>query len=92
MPLGDIPLWGEYGVLGLSLGLNIFVVVSLLRGILATRPQLDAIQKVADSWQQAYQDSMANQKDNALTMEELAVLTKTFSHFLESLPKLEDGE
>lgn len=90
--LDGLPAVGEYSVLGLSVALNVFVVICLLRGILATRPQLDAVQKIADSWQKAYTDVMASQKDNSAVMTELSVLTETFKHFLESLPRAEDKD
>lgn len=57
MGLGDIPLWGQWGLLGLSLGMNIFIAVEFIRGTWTTRKNLDQVQKVADTFKDAWEAS-----------------------------------
>lgn len=78
--------------LGLSLALNLFFLVQLIRGELVTRKQVDQVQKMVDTFREALASAMSNQ--NILTdgLKHLDVLTETFAHFLDSLPKRGDSK
>ncbi len=87
MDLGTLPLWGQYGILGLSLGLNIFFVVQIVRGELVSRKELDQVQKTAETWQHGWEVGQQNQHVWTELLTKFNTLADALQHFIESLPK-----
>jgi len=50
-----IPLWGSASVIGVLLSMLAAVVVMLFRGDIATRKEVDQVQKVADTLHKAWE-------------------------------------
>ena len=82
----SVPLIGQLSLLGLSLGLNVTGIILLLRGILATRPQLESVQKMSDTWQHAWEVEKQTNEKQAETLNKLVVIGETSLRILEALP------
>ena len=81
-----VPLWGQLSILGLSLGLNIPFIVLLARGILATRPQLEQVQKIADTFRDAWDTAMKANEKHGEALNKLVVMAETTQRILEARP------
>lgn len=99
MDLLDLPVAGQWSVLGILIGLVVFFIVQDARGDRVPRKQVDQVQKTADMWQQAWETAMTTQASTAVTLERLTttlarvdVLADTMEHVLGSLPRLDDEE
>lgn len=95
MELSAIPIWGQYGLVGLSLSLNIFFIVQFLRGEIVTRKELDQVQRMSDTWQKGWEVSQQNQSLWSELASRFGVVADTMEHLLTSLPpiaKKKDGE
>lgn len=92
--LAELPVVGQWTVLGISFALNVYWIIQLLRGEMPTRRELDQVQRTSDMWQRAWEASQEVQVKNAVTMEQFTSLVArmhpladTLEHVLESLPK-----
>lgn len=90
--LESIPLWGQWGILGLSLSLNIFFISQLFRGEIPTRRELDQVQKTADTFQAAWATSQADNSEQKMMIVEIAAGMKTVTKFIHSLPPASDRQ
>lgn len=90
--LAELPVWGQWSVLGILLSVIVFGVVLVLKGLLVPRSQLDAVQKTADSWQKAWETSMQVQASTTIVLERVNTLADTLEHVLTSLPAPTQGE
>lgn len=84
-----LPTWGVATLVGLPLTILVFLLVQAIRGEFVSRRQMEAVQKVADSWQHAWEVSQQTQADQATALTRMTTLTDVFEHFIESLPKPE---
>jgi hypothetical protein len=92
MPVGEIPFWGQWGLLGISISLNVFFMARYSLGEWVSRKQLDQVQKMADTWQHGWEVAQSNQSAAAELLVKLGPLVDSFQHFIESLPAPEDRE
>lgn len=90
--LESVPLWGQISLLGLSLGFNITVLVLVVKGLLVTRPQLDQVQKTADTFQAAWATTQADNSEQKAMIVEIASGMKTVTKFINSLPPASDRD
>lgn len=85
--LSDVPVVGQWTIMGLSLALNIFVAIQFVRGEATTRKHVDQVQKTADSWQRAWETSMQVQASMTTVLEKMMTVAETMEHLLVSLPQ-----
>lgn len=90
--LESIPIWGQWGLFGLSLSLNIFFIAQLFRGEIPTRKQLDQVQKTADTFQAAWATAQADNSEQKTMIVEIASGMKTVIKFINSLPPASDRD
>lgn len=84
--LESVPMWGQVSLFGLSLGLNITFIILIARGILATRAQLEQVQKVADTFQKAWETAMTTNGESIAVLNKLTVSSDTMLKILEERP------
>lgn len=92
--LSELPVAGQWTVLGILVGLLVFVVLQIFRGELVPRKQVDQVQKIADTYQRAWENSQQTNVTLSVTLEQftglvarMEPLAETMEHVLESLPK-----
>lgn len=90
--LEGIPIWGQWGILGLSIGLNIFGAVEFIRGTWTSRRNLDQVQKVADTYLHAWEVSEKKWEVVGPTLNNLVVTSDTILRILEAAPRSPDRE
>jgi hypothetical protein len=88
--LEGIPIWGQWGILGLSLGLNIFGAVEFIRGTWTSRRNLDQVQKVADTYLHAWEVSEKKWETVVPTLNNLVVTSDMILRIIESAPRPQD--
>lgn len=86
-PLADLPITGQWTILGVLVGIIVFILVQFFRGEIVTRKHLDQVQKIADGWRESWGTTMQVQASTITILERMVALADTFEHFLESLPK-----
>lgn len=86
MGLEGIPIWGQWGILGLSIGLNIFGAVEFIRGTWTSRKNLDQVQKLADTFQHAWEVSEKKWETVVPTLNNLVVTSDTILRIIEAAP------
>lgn len=74
-----LPSWSIAGIAVLLLSLVVYVVRAYINGDIVTRKQYEAVQKMSDQWQHAWEVSQEQ-------VQQFTVLTETLKHFLDSLP------
>lgn len=90
--LESIPIWGQWGILGLSLSLNIFFIAQLFRGEIPTRRELDQVQKTADTFQAAWATAQADNSEQKGMIVEIADGMRTVTKFINALPPASDRD
>lgn len=90
--LSELPIWGQWSILGTLVSIIVFVLVRVLQGELVPRKQLDAVQKTADSWQKAWETAMQVQASTTIVLERVNTLADTLEHVLTSLPAPTQGD
>lgn len=90
--LSELPIWGQWSVLGTLVALIVFVIILLLKGDLVTRKHVDSVQKTADSWQHAWETSMQVQASMTTVLEKMMTVAETMEHLLLSLPQPPDKQ
>lgn len=95
MPLETIPLWGQWGLFGLSLSLNLFFLVQWVRGVIVSYKMVEQanstteqVQGVADTFQRAWQIEMERADKFAEAVNKLTVQGETTLRMLEALPPI----
>ena len=88
--LESIPIWGQWGILGLSLSINIFFISQLFRGEIPTRRELDQVQKTADTFQAAWATSQADNSEQKTMIVEIADGMKTVVKFIDSFNAVQE--
>lgn len=86
MPFDSLPFGVQTSILGFLLCLLSWVIWLVLTGRLVPRSQLEDAQKTADRFEHAWQITQENQGNLAAAIVEVGTLTKTFAHFIDSLP------
>lgn len=91
MPIGDIPLWGEWGLLGLSVSLNIFFIVQGARGLLVPYNRVEDEKKNTNLWQHAWEVKEHTTAEATALVSQLTVTAKTMEKVLNALPQVESA-
>lgn len=86
MPIGEIPIWGQWGVLGLSIGINLYFFIRLAIGALVPHQQVDDEKKTSESWRLAWQVSQETSQNAAGLLSQLTVTAQTMEKVLNALP------
>ena len=86
MNFDSLPFGVQTSLLGFFVGLLGWVIWLVLTGHLVPRSQLEDAQKTADRFEHAWQITQENQSNLTEVLGEMAVLTETFAHFIDSLP------
>lgn len=81
-----MPVWGIATLAGLPLTLLIFIGIQALRGEFVTRKQLDAVQKIADTFQKAWEVSEQGKHEALALANQLTVTAQTMEKVLNALP------
>lgn len=82
----DIPLWGQWGILGISMGMNVFVAVEFVRGTWTSRKNLDDAQKNTETFQKAWEISESTKDGLIEVTNKLLVGQETMLRILQSRP------
>lgn len=97
----DIPVWGEWSILGLSLGFNLWIAVQYVLGKIPTQASItqanqttEQALKMADTWQHAWEISESRNDKMAESLEKIVVMGETTLRLLEARPPIlhEPGE
>lgn len=88
MTLLEIPLWGQWGILGMSLGFNLFILVSIVRGVLVPYNRVEDANKNTDRWQQGFENSEQTKHEVIDLMRQLMVTSQTMERILNALPTI----
>ena len=90
-----LPIWGQWGILGLSLGFNVFYAVQRMLGKIPSQDVVDQANRtteqalmMADKWQHAWEVAEARSDKNAETLEKVVVTGETVLRILENLPPI----
>lgn len=81
-----LPVWGVATLVGLPLTVLIFIGIQALRGEFVTRRQLDAVQKIADTFQKAWEVSEQGKHEALALASQLTVTAQTMEKVLNALP------
>lgn len=90
MDLASLPVAPVATIIGFLLTVIGWVLFLILTGRLVTRSQLEDAQKNADRFEHAWQISQETQSGSHEVLSKLGVLTTTFAHYLDSLPRNSD--
>lgn len=86
MDLASIPLWGQWGILGLSLGLNMFIVIEFVRGTWTSRKNLEDARENTKIFQSAWEISESTNDGLVDVTNKLLVGQNTMLRILQSIP------
>jgi hypothetical protein len=86
MDLISLPLWSQLGILGLSLSLNVFIVIEFVRGTWTSRKNLEDAQKNTETFQKAWEISESTKDGLVDVTNKLLVGQETMLRILQSLP------
>ena len=87
MDFGTIPVFAQWSILGLSIGMNLFVLVEFIRGTWTTRKNLDQVQRLADTFQKAWEVSEKKWEAVGPVLNNLMVTSDTILHIIQAAPR-----
>ena len=87
-----LPTWGIATLVGLPLTILLYIMLQFFKGEFVHRRHLESVQKVADSWQHAWDVSQQTQAEQAAAINRMTELSDVFEHFIKSLPRPEGPE
>lgn len=90
MDMLAIPLWGQLSVLGLSIGLNVFFITQMARGMLVPYNRVEAEQKNTALWQHAWEVKEQTTAEATELVKQLIVVGQTAEKLMNALPKAEN--
>lgn len=85
-----LPVWGVGTLVGLPLTALLFIFVRYIQGEIVSRKQLEDKQKVADSWQHAWEVSQETNHAVMELLQQLTVTAQTMEKVLKALPPMSD--
>lgn len=88
----DIPVWGQWSVAGLLLGLIGFVIVSVIRGDLTTAKHLQQEMERSKAWQEAYIEERKVSAAQRDMIARLVAVADVMEKFLQALPQVGDDD
>lgn len=86
MGILDIPIWGQLSVMGLSLGLNVFFIIQMARGILVPYNRVEDANKNTDRWQHAWEIGEQTKHEATALLGQLTVTALTMEKVMNALP------
>ena len=87
-----VPLWGSFSVIGVLVGIIVTVMIMDLRGDRVSRKQLDQVQKIADTFQKAWEISEQTKEGLVDVLNKLTVGQDTILRILQSYPPSSEDE
>lgn len=85
-----IPLWGQLSIMGLSLGLNVFFITQLARGMLVPYNRVEAEQKNTALWQHAWEVKEQTTAEATELVKQLIIVGETAEKLMNALPKADN--
>lgn len=85
-----IPLWGQLSIMGLSLGLNVFFITQMARGMLVPYNRVEAEQKNTALWQHAWEVKEQTSAESTELVKQLLIVGQTAEKLMNALPKAEN--
>lgn len=82
----SVPLWGSFSIIGVLVGIIVTVLIMFLRGDIVSRKQLDQVQKIADTFQEAWKTEQATKQEAIALSNQLMVVATTMEKVLDALP------
>lgn len=87
--IGAFADFGPLGwLLGISLSVNVFILIEFVRGTWTSRKNVEEVQKMADTFQAAWAVSQENQTRSAELLVRMTALADTIEHFFDSLKRV----
>jgi hypothetical protein len=86
-----LPTWGIGTLVGLPLTILLFVFVQFMRDEFVSRKRLQDVQKVADSWQHAWEVSQQTNHDVSQLLGQMVVTAQTMEKVLKAMPAQSPG-
>lgn len=87
MPLESLPIWGQWGLLGVLLGVVVFVIYAIINGKLVTRSQVEQVQQMADTYLRAFEVAQNTTEQQGRLLESLTTTSESMQKLLDSLPQ-----
>lgn len=87
MSESGLSILGQYTPLSISLSLNIFFIISYIKGFLISRAHYQDQVKISDSWQSAWEKSEDTKHDQAELLKKLIVTSDTMERVLNAFPR-----
>lgn len=81
-----LPVWGIGALVGLPLTVLLFICVRYIQGEIVSRKQLEDKQRVADSWQHAWEVSQETNHAATDLLKQLTITAQTMERVLNALP------
>lgn len=81
----SLPSWSQWSIFGLSFSLNVFLLVQFIRGELVSRKQVDAIERVGQGYQKAWEISENTKQEGADVLKHLVASSDTALQILQAL-------
>jgi hypothetical protein len=85
----DVPVWGQWTILGLSLAWNVYVAVRIIIGALVPYNRVEAEQKNTATWVHAWEVSEQTKHEATELARQLLVTTGTMEKVLKALPPVQ---
>lgn len=93
MPLEDVlPIWSQWGIVGVLATALVYFVVAFVHGDIASRKQLDQVQRMADTFKDAWIAEQQVKTDLSNAVVRLTDVADTIEHFIKSLPTPGDDD
>lgn len=86
MPFDVLPIWSQWGIIGVLVAVLVYIVIEFIRGNLVARKQLDQVQKMADTFKDAWIAEQQVKTDLSNSVVRLTDVADTIEHFIKSLP------
>lgn len=86
MDMLGIPIWGQMSFLGLSLGLNVFFIIQIARGIIVPYNRVEDANKNTDRWQKAWEIGEQTKHEATALLGQLTITALTMEKVLNALP------
>lgn len=92
MPFDVLPIWSQWGIIGVLVAVLVYIVIEFIRGNLVARKQLDQVQKMADTFKDAWIAEQQVKTDLADAVMRLTDVADIIEHFIKSLPRPGDDD
>ena len=86
MPVGELPLVGEYSIMGFLFLVIVWFIYAIITGRLVTKLTLDEQRRNADTWNKAWQKEVDRADHLSDLVDDLKVVGENMEKVLNSLP------